>query len=751
MFKNLSLRYRIALVIFLLEACMLAGVLGVTLTQSKQTTINFNTASQKASLELLSNLSITALLTSEYSDYQLYIQDINKQPSLERIVLSDYTGRIVAASRVTDVGLSKETVITQKDKGWKIQSVNTAAGSLGTLAVKFSNAALITSHLETRNRAIAIAVAGMIIIALVGLVTGFALTRRLMVVSEVASRFAEGDHAVRSEVDGNDEVAILSSNVNRMASAVVLSENQVREQNEYIELLLDSTAEGIYGVDANGICTFVNPACLRMLGYENENDLIGKSIHELIHHTYPDGQHYPKEQCKIRLATMQGEPTRADDEVHWRADGSSFPVEYWSRPMYRDSKLIGTVVAFIDITERKENEIEANRLREQVAQASKMESIGHLTAGIAHDFNNMLGAIMGYAELSQHMLAAEKPEEIVSFQEEILSATYRAKELIAQMLTFSRLSPLDKGEEVPVTLLAPVVKEVVTLLRSSIPRTVELNCMIEDEDINIRIQPVHLHQIILNLGVNARDAISEYGKIDISITHYHGDNQLCSGCKKRFSGDYVSINIKDDGTGIPENTLTSIFDPFFTTKGIGKGTGMGLSVVHGLVHSLDGHIIVQSSAESGTSFNILLPLEMSAPSMDVVTDVPVEVNLKGIRIMVVDDEVSLADMLQKFLTANGANVVTFNSPDLALEAFIQQAENIDLVITDEAMPGMSGMLLSEKLLEVKPDLPIILCTGYSEHATAESVEKVGISGFFLKPLNMNKLMQKVQALSMVKL
>ncbi len=356
MFGKLSLRYRIALVIFILEACMLASVLSVTLSQSHQTASDFNTASQKASFDLLSNLSITALLTSEYSDYQLYIQDVQKQPSLQRIVLADYTGRVVAASLVTDVGQNIKDVVRQRDPGWRVQAVNTPAGSLGTLAVQYSDAALTLSYNKTRNLAMVIALTGMSIIALVGLVTGFALTRRLMTVAETARRFAAGDHTVRSQVSGSDEVALLSQSVDRMASVIGEKEQQLGEQGEYIELLLDSTAEGIYGVDAAGICTFVNPACLRMLGYEHESDLIGKSIHELIHHTFPDGRDYPKEECRIRLATLQGQSTRTDEEVHWRADGSSFPVEYWSRPMYRDDKLIGTVVAFIDISERKQAE-----------------------------------------------------------------------------------------------------------------------------------------------------------------------------------------------------------------------------------------------------------------------------------------------------------------------------------------------------------------------------------------------------------
>jgi diguanylate cyclase (GGDEF)-like protein/PAS domain S-box-containing protein len=354
MFSRLSLRYRIALVIFLLEVCMLASVLGVTLTQSRQTATDFNAASQKASLDLLANLSITALLTNEYSDYQLYIQDVEKQPSVERIVLADYKGHVVAGSHVTDVGYKITDIVNAAQPGWQVQKVDTAAGPLGTLAVQFSDTELIAAFQRTRNLAVFIALAGMFIIALVGLATGFALTRRLTIVTEAAYDFAKGDHAVRSHVSGSDEIALLSHSVNSMANAISEKEQQLLDQNEYIELLLSSTSEAIYGVDAAGICTFVNPSCLHMLGYKHGSDLIGKSIHELIHHTYPDGRHYPREECQVRLATLQGQPTHVDNEVHWRADGTSFPVEYWSQPMFKKGQLVGTVVTFVDITERKQ-------------------------------------------------------------------------------------------------------------------------------------------------------------------------------------------------------------------------------------------------------------------------------------------------------------------------------------------------------------------------------------------------------------
>ena len=237
MFSRLSLRYRIALVIFLLEACMLGAVLTVSLRLSHQTAANFNTASQKASLDLISNLSITALLTSEYSDYQLYIDDVKKQPSIERIVLCDSYQRVVASTQVTDVGRKLTDIITRQEPGWQISTVDSAAGPLGTLAVQFSDAALLASYQRTRNLAIAIAITGMVAIALVGLATGFALTRRLGRVTDTARQLAAGNMSARSRVVGYDEVALLAHTVDRMAEAVAEQQQKLREQGEYIELL----------------------------------------------------------------------------------------------------------------------------------------------------------------------------------------------------------------------------------------------------------------------------------------------------------------------------------------------------------------------------------------------------------------------------------------------------------------------------------------------------------------------------------
>jgi CheY-like chemotaxis protein len=385
--------------------------------------------------------------------------------------------------------------------------------------------------------------------------------------------------------------------------------------------------------------------------------------------------------------------------------------------------------------------------------------MGHLTSGVAHDFNNILGGILGYTELALAMLKRDKPklESVQRYLAETQSAGIRAKELVAQMLVFSRMrSEQDEGET-PVIWLQPVFKEVIGLLQSTIPATIKLNYHTPEHDLQAAIQPVHLHQILLNLGVNARDAMGEYGNLDFSMSAVTLENALCAACNNPFSGNFVEISVRDSGSGIPPEILQNIFDPFFTTKEVGKGTGMGLSVVHGVVHTLGGHILVDSHLGKGashigrgTAIRILLPQverEVTAEqqnALGVNLDAPV---LSGIRIMVVDDEHTMASMLTELLSMHGATVATFTESPQALLTFQKDPHAVDIVITDETMPSLAGMDMANLMLQERPGLPIVLCTGFSEHATAELAAHEGIAAFMRKPLNIPELIEHIRKLA----
>jgi len=402
-----------------------------------------------------------------------------------------------------------------------------------------------------------------------------------------------------------------------------------------------------------------------------------------------------------------------------------------------------------DMTEQKRIEREREKLQAQLIQSQKMESIGHLTGGIAHDFNNMLGAMLGYAELAKQSCRESTPslEKTQRYIGEILAVGNRTTELIAQMLVFSRLSPEIKSSDVPVTKIDPVLNEVLRLLRASMPRDISVNYASADHRLRARIQPVHLHQILLNLAINARDAFAGGGQIDISLAKRHVAG-VCDGCHESFTGDYVELSVSDTGSGIPALVLTKIFDPFFTTKDVGKGTGMGLSVVHGVVHGVSGHLTVQSVIGTGTTFRVFLPvvadnIESESPDVLPALD-PADKVLAGRRILVVDDEHAIAAMLRELLIMHGAQVSAYDAPLKVLAAFERYPDSVDLVITDETMPGASGLDLAKAMLKIRPRLPILLCTGYSDHVNEELAKKNGLVGFVRKPVNIAQFLQLVR-------
>jgi PAS domain S-box-containing protein len=596
MFSRLSLRYRIALVIFLLEACMLAAVLSVSLSQSKRTAADFDAASQKASLDLLSNLSVTALLTSEYSDYQLYLDDVQKQPSIVRIVLADPNRRIVASSQVTDVGRQMSDVLNEQESGWRIKPVNSAAGVLGTLAVQFSDAALVAAYINTRNLAFAIAVTGMIVIALVGLATGFALTRRLQRVTDAVQQFAAGDRQARSQVTGWDEVALLSRNFDQMADAVAEQQRQLREQSEDISLLLNSTAEAIYGVNTKGICTFVNPACLRILGYKHESDLVGKNIHGLIHHTYPDGRPYPREECKVRLSTIEGLEAHADDEVHWRADGSSIPVEYWSHPMYRDNTLIGAVVTFVDISARRQVEAELRQHRDELEQRVKSrtaelsaanQELEAFSYSVSHDLRAPLRAIDGFSSILIEDYATQFDPEAKRYFQRIRDAVQRMGVLIDELLELSRVGRTEM--RLTSVDLSAIAGEVVETLQNGEPQ----------RRVHVTLTPglvAHGDERLLRLLL--QNLVDNAWKYTRHVPAAHIDFGM------RSEADETVYYVRDNGAGFDMVFADKLFQPFqrLHRPEDFEGTGVGLAIVARIIKRHGGRIWVEATVGQGATF-----------------------------------------------------------------------------------------------------------------------------------------------------
>jgi PAS domain S-box-containing protein len=389
------------------------------------------------------------------------------------------------------------------------------------------------------------------------------------------------------------------------------------------------------------------------------------------------------------------------------------------------------VVLIRDIVERKQ-------LEQQLQQAQKMEALGQLTGGIAHDFNNILAAILGYSNLALERCVSDPSDKLARYLGEVISASERARDLIAKMLAYSRTSsvmasvPLDMSLE---------VEKAVAMLSVAIPAGIEVVTHIESSLPSVRIDPIEVQQVLINLAVNSRDAIGEQGRIDITLKRARVNQQTCAICHNTIEGDYVALEVKDSGNGIPSHVQQRIFDPFFTTKDIGKGSGLGLSMVQGVIIKNNAHVLIETSFEHGTCFRLLFPFaDTDAAASASPAARPVAPLTKHWRIWVVEDQESLAAYYQELLQEQGYRVTVFTDPVNALHAFQLDPGSVDLVITDQTMPYLSGAELAAAALAIRPELPVILVTGYSESINAEEAKRLGIRCYLNKPVDGNKLL-----------
>jgi PAS domain S-box-containing protein len=395
----------------------------------------------------------------------------------------------------------------------------------------------------------------------------------------------------------------------------------------------------------------------------------------------------------------------------------------------------------LDITNHKKVEKDKMELELQLRQKQKMEAIGTLAGGIAHDFNNILGAIQGYAELSLDDLSEDSPvrEKI----EQILSCSDRAAKLVKQILTFSRKDELEREKE-PLQIV-PIIKEVLDMLRSSLPTTIKIDQKIQTESSIVLADPTQIHQILVNLCTNASHAMHEKGGIlEVSLTDINLEHQTRIGEELLEQGFYVKLSVSDTGCGMKKEVLERIFEPFFTTKNVNEGTGLGLSVVHGIVKGHGGAIMVSSTPGKGTIFEIYLPIFESGVIQR--SQSPESTCRREEVILLVDDEEIIVDVTRQILERFGYTVVARTNSIDALEAFQKKPDEFDLVITDQIMPNMTGTQLAEKLIAIRPDIPIILSSGFSEYVNPEEIKRIGIKEFIAKPIGRWEIVTIVQTL-----
>jgi len=508
------------------------------------------------------------------------------------------------------------------------------------------------------------------------------------------------------------------------------AEEALRKSEEKYRTLVESIEEGLGNIDEKENFIFANGAAAKIFGYAKKEELIGKNLREF---TTPEEFKRILEQTSLRRA---GKSSRYELGII-RKDGEPRIITVTASPVIgNDGRFRGTFGIFRDITERKRAEEERAKLESQLRQAQKMEAIGTLASGIAHDFNNLLGGILGYSSLLLGKLPTEDANR--KYVELIEKASNRAAELTNRLLGFARRG---KYEVKPVDVNR-LINEVVQLLSASINKKIKIRTNLCGENPFTNGDPNQLEQILMNLCVNAQDAMPGGGELSICSQVVHLDEKFVSKHMGATQGEYVRLSISDTGMGMDEETRAKIFDPFFTTKEQGRGTGLGLSMVYGIVKNHGGYVSCHSRLGKGTTFDVYLPLTQGVLSQP--RKGRVEPVSGSESILVVDDEEILRDLMKDILEGLGYGVMLASDGREAVDVYREHKGGIDLVIVDMVMPKMGGRETYQELRRINPGVKALLASGYSKDTAAQQILDLGVKDFLHKPFSLEEIAHKVR-------
>jgi len=426
-----------------------------------------------------------------------------------------------------------------------------------------------------------------------------------------------------------------------------------------------------------------------------------------------------------------------------RKEGAAFHIEVRGVPI-RHRGAPHVLYIGRDITERKRAEAEREQLEARLRQAQKMEAIGQLTGGIAHDFNNILQGLLGNLVLPEERQEELGDPKLGRYLERAHAASQRARDLIQQMLTFSR----GKSGDRRLASASALLDDARRLLRPTLPATIELETSLAEGLPGALLDTLQFEQVLLNLCINARDAMQGAGRITLAARLAEHRGAYCASCRQRVDGRFLEISVRDSGPGIAPEVRERMFDPFFSTKEVGKGSGMGLAMVHGIVHQHGGHVLVESDAGAGTTFRVLIPTAV-APAQEAASPVAgrarrARTPLYG-RVLIADDEPAIRELLEDLLGDWGLEVVACADGAAARDAFAEDPQGFDLVLTDQSMPKLTGLQLARLVTRMRPGIPVILCTGYGEDLKKKELEAAGVRTLASKPCEPAELRKLVQA------
>lgn len=588
---------------------------------------------------------------------------------------------------------------------------------IGTVTLYFSDQKLREQQWETiRTGVIVIVVILTVMLAAIDLFMQQWLKKPLHALTRGIRRIATGDYTHPMPPAPQQEINAIIHEVNIMAGRIAEQKKLLEDSEKRYRSIFEGAMEGIFQETPDGAILTANPAMAQIFGYESPEEFIGSCTN-----TAKQLYVHPRvRQELLHELDRDGFVTNLPIEMRHRL-GHVLTIAMTARLVSGDHgnhRYIEGMVSDISRQQQMETELR---------QAQKMEAIGTLAGGIAHDFNNILSSIFGYIELAE--MRSKNDEKLRNHLASALAGARRARDLVQQILTFSRKADHQK-RPFP---LAIIVKEVCKLLRSSIPASIEITQDIQSRAVVIA-DPTQIHQLVMNLCTNSYHAMEQTGGRLIIRLHDQEPEKFNQESEADGEPDnFVLLEISDNGCGMDEETQAKIFEPYFTTKAHGKGTGLGLALVHGIVNNCQGKIEVHSTVGEGTTFRILLPAVDRKATSAAAADLSLPRG-NGQRIILVDDEEPVRDILSSFLEESGYMVSTFSGGSEALEVLQNDPDGCDLLITDMAMPKMTGEEVARSALEIRPELPVILCTGYSADLNRQQALDLGIHSVIQKPI-----------------
>lgn len=558
------------------------------------------------------------------------------------------------------------------------------------------------------------------------------LSRVIGLSSSVADIGARGDPSARVSLRGQDELSNLGRAINRMLEALEKSQEDRHASEKRFRSLIENSSDMIALVGADGTILYASPSTARILGYPFE-EFVGRNAFELIHTEDCEGM-------RNLLAGLLRQPENAASSEFrlLHKDGSWRWMEGSWNNFLSEPDIRAIVVNYHDISGRKEVEAERRQLEDQLRQAQKMEAVGRLAGGVAHDFNNLLMVIQGQSEM---ILERLRPQEaLTSSAEQIRKAAARAASLTRQLLAFSRMQVLQPK----VLDLNAVLADIGRMLPRLIPENIELALLPCDSLGQVKADQSQMEQVILNLALNARDAMPHGGKLTIETANVHLDEAYTRRHSGMRPGPYVMLAVSDTGVGMDEETQAHIFEPFFTTKGVGKGTGLGLATVYGVVKQSGGWIWVYSEPGRGSKFKIYVPRVDQAAELEETRKI-IETARRGTEtILLVEDQEGVRDLISEFLVNNGYTILSSPNGEEALEVAKRHDGPIHLLLTDVVMPKMSGHELARQLMPIRREMRVLYMSGYPDYAASHRPSLDSGMPILEKPFALNNLACKVR-------